>query len=228
MEENSECDCTEQGNTNDSLQDEWNSSIQRFVQERRLDNKFGSKISLSPPNSISITQTIPSIRSNGESLQIQGNAVLNTALLNLLRSSTSNSSNEDTERVRHKNSELRRLSAFPTLEQRKIAKINIDNNENFESIWLDSSLGEMRNRIKTTDQPLMVDLGLGRDIHKNGRPKKTGTTLLIMEIYQPNRETNPDQDKISSINNRQLNFLRVQVSEASLYQKLVDSAKRVH
>ncbi|KAA6338641.1 MAG: hypothetical protein EZS28_052680, partial [Streblomastix strix] len=157
MEENSECDCTEQGNTNDSMQDEWNSSIERFDKERRRGNKFRSKISLSPPNSISITQTIPSIRSNGESLLIQGNAGLNTALPNLLRSSTSNSSNEDTERVRHKNSELRRRSALRTQEQRKIAKINIDNNENFKSIWLDNSLGEMRNRTKSTDQLLRMD-----------------------------------------------------------------------
>ncbi|KAA6370439.1 MAG: hypothetical protein EZS28_034034 [Streblomastix strix] len=90
---------------------------ERFDEERRLGNKFRSKISLSPPNSISTTQTIPSIRSNGESLLIQSNALRNAALPNLLRTSTSNGSNEDMERVRYKNFELRRRSAPPTLEQ---------------------------------------------------------------------------------------------------------------
>ncbi|KAA6381101.1 MAG: hypothetical protein EZS28_023369 [Streblomastix strix] len=202
MEENSGCECTEQGNTNDSFQDEWNRSNERFDKERRLGNMSRSQVGLSPPN------------------------IWNTALPNLLHTSTSNGSNEDTERVRYKNSELRRRSAPPTLEQRKIAKINLDNNENFGSIWLDNSSREMRNRTETTDQLPRMDVGLGKDVHKDDRPKETGTTLLIKEIYQPNIETNSDQDKISSINNRQVEFfLRVQVREASLYLKLMDSAK---
>ncbi|KAA6403395.1 MAG: hypothetical protein EZS28_001077 [Streblomastix strix] len=131
-----------------------------------------------------------------------------TTLPNLLRTITSNGSNEDTERVRHKNSELCRRSDPPTLEQTKIVKINIDNNENFGSIWIDNNLGKMRNRTKTTDQLPSVDLRLGKDVHKDDRPKKTRTTLLIKEIYQPNIETNPDQDKISSINNRQAEFFK--------------------
>ncbi|KAA6379245.1 MAG: hypothetical protein EZS28_025230 [Streblomastix strix] len=187
---------------------EWNRLSERFDQERRQKNKLRSKISFSPPNSISTTQTIPSIRSIGESLLIQGNAVWNTALPNLLRTSISNGSNEDTERVRHKNSELRRRSAPPTLEQRKIAKINHNNNENFGSIWLDNSLGKMRNRTKITDQLPRLDLELREDGHKDDRPKKTGTTLLIKEIYQLNIETNPDQDKISSLSNRQAQFFK--------------------
>ncbi|KAA6388977.1 MAG: hypothetical protein EZS28_015496 [Streblomastix strix] len=162
MDENSGCERTEQGNTNDSFQDEWNRSSERFDKESRLGNKSRSKISLSPPNSISTTQTIPSIRSNGESLLIQGNAVRNTALPNLLRTSTNNGSNEDMERVRHMNFELLRRSAPPTLEQRKIAKINLDNNVNPGSIWLDNSLREIRNRTKTTDQLPRIDLGLGK------------------------------------------------------------------
>ncbi|KAA6387327.1 MAG: hypothetical protein EZS28_017148 [Streblomastix strix] len=109
------------------------------------------------------------------------------------------------ERVRHKNSELRGRSAPPTLEQRKIAKINLNNNENLGSIWLDNSLREMRNRTKTTDQLPMMDVGLGKDVHKDDGPKKIGTTLLIKEIYQPYREISPHQDKISSINNGQQN-----------------------
>ncbi|KAA6375751.1 MAG: hypothetical protein EZS28_028722 [Streblomastix strix] len=75
-------------------------------------------------------------------------------------------------------------------------------------IWMDNSSNEMRNRTKTTDQLPIVDLGLGKDAHKDDTPKKTGTTLLIKEIYQPNRETSPDQDKISSINNKQTEFYK--------------------
>jgi hypothetical protein len=37
-----------------------------------------------------------------------------------------------------------------------------------------------------------MDLRLGKDVHKDDRSKETGTTLLIKEIYQPNRETSPD------------------------------------
>ncbi|KAA6389403.1 MAG: hypothetical protein EZS28_015076 [Streblomastix strix] len=69
MEENSGCECTEQGNTNDSFQDECNRSSERFYKERRLDNQSRSKISLSPSNNISTTQTIPSIRINGKVYQ---------------------------------------------------------------------------------------------------------------------------------------------------------------
>ncbi|KAA6388582.1 MAG: hypothetical protein EZS28_015892 [Streblomastix strix] len=54
MEENSGCEFTEQGDINDSLQDEWNRSGERFDQERRLGNKLRSKISISPPNTLSI------------------------------------------------------------------------------------------------------------------------------------------------------------------------------
>ncbi|KAA6374273.1 MAG: hypothetical protein EZS28_030199 [Streblomastix strix] len=134
-------------------------------------------------------------------------------------------SNEDTKRVGLKNFDLHGRSAPPTLEQRKIAKINLDNNENFRSIWMDNSLGEKRNRTKTIDQLPSVDLRLGKDVYKDGRPKKTGTTLLIKEIYQSNRKTSPNQNQISSINNRQTKFLRVYVREASLYLRLIDSAK---
>ncbi|KAA6362325.1 MAG: hypothetical protein EZS28_042148 [Streblomastix strix] len=160
MEENSGYECTEQGNTNDSFQDEWNRSSERLDKERGLGNKFRSKIRFSPLNRISTIQTIPSIRSNGKSLLIKNNAVWNTALPKFLRTSTSIGPNEDTERVRLKNSELCRRSAPPTLEQRKIAKINLDNNENFRSIQMDNNLGEMRNKTKTTDQLHSVDLGL--------------------------------------------------------------------
>ncbi|KAA6354402.1 MAG: hypothetical protein EZS28_050071, partial [Streblomastix strix] len=154
------------------------------------------------------TQTIPSIRSNGESLLIQSNALRNAALPNLLRTSTSNGSNEDTERVRYKNFELRRRSAPPTLEQRKIARINFDNNEDLTNIWMDNSSREMRNRTKTTDQLLRMDLGFEKDIHKDDRPKKTGITLLIKEIDQPNRETSPDQDQVPCINNMQIEIFK--------------------
>ncbi|KAA6375720.1 MAG: hypothetical protein EZS28_028756 [Streblomastix strix] len=208
MEEKSGCERTEQGDTNNSFQDEWNRSSQIFKKERRLGNNLRSKISLSPPNSISTTQTIHIIRSNKESLLIQSNALRNAALPNLHRTSTSNGSNEDTERVRHKNFELRRRSAPPTLEQRKIARINIDNNEYLRNIWMDNSLREMRNRTKTTDQLLRMDLELEKDVHKDDRPKKTGITLIIKEICQPNRETSPDQDQVSSINNRLIEFFK--------------------
>ncbi|KAA6371229.1 MAG: hypothetical protein EZS28_033244, partial [Streblomastix strix] len=208
MEENSGCERTEQGDTNNSFQDELNRSSERFDKERRLGNKLRSKISLSPPNSISTTQTISSIRSNGESLLIQSNALRNAALPNLLRTSTSNGSNKDTERVRHKNFELRRRSAPPTLEQRKIARINFDNNEDARNLWMDYSSREVRNRTKTTDQLLRMDLGLEKDVHKDGRSKKTRVTLLIKEIDQPNRETSPNQDQVSSINNREIEFFK--------------------
>ncbi|KAA6379726.1 MAG: hypothetical protein EZS28_024749 [Streblomastix strix] len=99
MQKNSGCEFVEQGNTSDLFQDEWNRSSERFDKERRLGNKFRSKISLSPPNNISTTQSIPSIRSNGESILIQSNAVWNTEFPNHIHTSTSNGSNEDTERV---------------------------------------------------------------------------------------------------------------------------------
>ncbi|KAA6359559.1 MAG: hypothetical protein EZS28_044914, partial [Streblomastix strix] len=119
-----------------------------------------------------------------------------------------NGSNEDTERVRHKNLELRRRSAPPTLDQRKISRINIDNNEDLRNIWMDNSLREMRNRTKITDQILRIDLRFEKDVHKDDRPKKTRTTILIKEIDQPNSETSPNQDQIPSINNRQTEFFK--------------------
>ncbi|KAA6372941.1 MAG: hypothetical protein EZS28_031534, partial [Streblomastix strix] len=64
----------------------------------------------------------------------------------------------------------------------------------------------MRNRTKTTDQLPRMDLRLEKDVHKDDRSKETGTTILTYEIYQPNRETSTDQDKISSINNGQVEF----------------------
>ncbi|KAA6324866.1 MAG: hypothetical protein EZS28_054138, partial [Streblomastix strix] len=67
---------------------------------------------------------------------------------------------------------------------------------------------EMRNRSKTTDQLPRMDMGLRKDVHKDDRSKEIGTMLLIMEIYQPNIETNPNQDKISSINDRQAEFFK--------------------
>ncbi|KAA6385093.1 MAG: hypothetical protein EZS28_019380 [Streblomastix strix] len=206
LEENSGCEFNEQGDINDSFQDEWNRSGERFEQERRFGNEFRSKISLSPLNSISTTSIIPSIRSNGESLLIQSNAVWITALPNNLRTSTSNGPNEDTERVRHKNSELRRRSAPPTVEQRKIARINFDCNEDFGNLWMYNSARKMRNRTKKTDQLPKIDFGLEKDVHKDGRPKKISITLLIKEIYQFNRETNPNQVQVLSINNRLAEF----------------------
>ncbi|KAA6319931.1 MAG: hypothetical protein EZS28_054755, partial [Streblomastix strix] len=136
------------------------------------------------------------------------NALRNTALPNLLRTSTSNGSNEDTERVRHKNFELRRRSAPPILEQRKIARINLDNNEDPRDTWMDNSSGKMRNRTKTTNQLLRMDLGLEKNVHKDDRLKETGVTLLIKEIDQPNRKTSPNQDQVSSIYNRQIEFFK--------------------
>ncbi|KAA6362050.1 MAG: hypothetical protein EZS28_042423, partial [Streblomastix strix] len=62
--------------------------------------------------------------------------------------------------------------------------------------------------LEAFDQLPRVDLELGEDGHKDDRPKKTGTTLLIKEIYQPNIETDPDQDKISSLVNRQAEFFK--------------------
>ncbi|KAA6399029.1 MAG: hypothetical protein EZS28_005446 [Streblomastix strix] len=157
---------------------------------------------------ISNTQTIPSIRSNGESLLIQINAAWNAAIPNLPRTSASNGPNENTERVIHKDFELRGRSAPPTLEQRKIAKIILDNNGNLGSIWVDNSLGEIRNRTKTTDQLPILSLRIEKNVFKDGRPKETRTTFLTKEIYQINSETNPNQGQVPCINNRQTKLFK--------------------
>ncbi|KAA6397540.1 MAG: hypothetical protein EZS28_006932 [Streblomastix strix] len=121
MEENSGCEFIEYGDINDSFQVEYNISSEKFVNERRLGNQSRSKIGLSPLNNISTTQNILCIRSNGGNLLIRSNAVWNAAFTNLLPTSTSNGPNQDIERVRHMNTQLRRRSAPPTLEQRKNA-----------------------------------------------------------------------------------------------------------
>ncbi|KAA6398100.1 MAG: hypothetical protein EZS28_006377 [Streblomastix strix] len=190
----------------DSFQDAGNRSSERFDKERRLDNNSRSKVDFSPPNSISTEQTLPSIRSNKESLLIQRNSVWDTEFTILFRAGISNSPIQNMESVGLQNPQLCRRSAHPTLEQRKIARINFDNNKNFGSIWVDNSSRKMRNRTKTTSQLLKMCLGLEKDVHKDDSPKKTGTTLLIKEIYQPNIETNSDQDKIYSIDNTQVEF----------------------
>ncbi|KAA6386486.1 MAG: hypothetical protein EZS28_017986 [Streblomastix strix] len=206
MEENFGYQFTEYGDISDSFQDEWNRSSERLDKKRKLGNKSRSKIDFSPYNNTSTAHAIPSIRSNGESLLIYSITVWNAAFPNLLRTRTYNGLNQDMERVTYKNFELRRRSAPSTLEQRKIMKINLDNNENYKSVQMGNIPRKMRNRTKTTDQLPRVVLGLGKDVLKDDRPKETGTMLLINEIYLPKMETNPDQDTISSINNRQIEF----------------------
>ncbi|KAA6377343.1 MAG: hypothetical protein EZS28_027128 [Streblomastix strix] len=157
MEENSGCECSEQGNTNNSFQDEWNRSSERFDQERKLGNKLRSKISLSPPNCNSTSQTIPSIQSNGKSIPIQSNAIWNTTFPNLLRTSLSNGLNEDTERIRYKNIKLRRRSVSPTLRQKQIENADVNYYEHFRRVRMDYSTGKMRNKTQTIDKfPRMV------------------------------------------------------------------------
>ncbi|KAA6398790.1 MAG: hypothetical protein EZS28_005677, partial [Streblomastix strix] len=73
---------------------------------------------------------------------------------------------------------------------------------------MDNSSGKVRNRTKTTNQLLRMDLGLEKNVHKDDRLKKTRVTLLIKEIDQPNRETSPNQDQVSSIDNRQIEFFK--------------------
>ncbi|KAA6369990.1 MAG: hypothetical protein EZS28_034483 [Streblomastix strix] len=225
MKENSECKFTEQGDINDSLQDEWNRSSERFDKERRLGNKSGSKISLSSSNIITTTQTISSIRSNGESLLIQSNAVWNTALSNLLHTSTNNGSNEDTVRVRHKNFELRRRYATPSFEQRKIAKINLNNNENFGSIWVDNSLRKVRNRIKRLINFLLWTWDLERMYIKMTDLRKLELRYQLRRFISLSERHVPIKIKYLASIIDKLNFLKVQVREALLYLQLMDSAK---
>ncbi|KAA6393694.1 MAG: hypothetical protein EZS28_010778 [Streblomastix strix] len=80
------------------------------------------------------------------------NLDLATTLPNLHRISTSNVPNQDTEKIRNRNIQLRRLSTYLTLEQRIITREDSNIEENFGSIWVDIWQGEMRNRTKTTDQ----------------------------------------------------------------------------
>ncbi|KAA6379279.1 MAG: hypothetical protein EZS28_025194 [Streblomastix strix] len=141
----------------------------------------------------------------GKSINIE-QCRLNTAFPNLLRTCTSIGSNKDTERVRHKITELRQRFALPALVRRKIARINFDNNENFRSFWMNYSPRKMQNRTKTVDQLSRLDMGLGKDVYKDDISKKTGITILIKGIYQPIRESSPDQDQVSNINNRQTEF----------------------
>ncbi|KAA6375934.1 MAG: hypothetical protein EZS28_028539 [Streblomastix strix] len=126
MEKNSRCEFTEQGDKNDSFQNKQNRLRKRSEKERIQGNKSRSKIVPSSPNSISSAQTIPKIRSTIESLLVQSNMVQIISLPNLLHTSTSNGLNQEKERVKHKNLEIRRRFAPPTLEQRKIARINFD------------------------------------------------------------------------------------------------------
>ncbi|KAA6361623.1 MAG: hypothetical protein EZS28_042849, partial [Streblomastix strix] len=141
----------------------------------------------------------------GKSINIE-QCCLNTAFPNLLRTCTSNGPNENTKRVRHKITELRQRFALVALVRRKIARINFDDNENFRSFWKNYSPRKMQNRTKTVDQLSRLDFGLGKDEYKDDISKKTGITILIKEIYQPIRERSPDQDQVSSINNRQTEF----------------------
>ncbi|KAA6394523.1 MAG: hypothetical protein EZS28_009946, partial [Streblomastix strix] len=225
IEENSRGEFTEQGDINESFQDIWNRLGQRSDRERRLDKKSRSKVGLSPPNSISTTQTIPSIRSNGQSLLIQGNAVQNTALPNLLRTSTSNGPNQDTERIKYKNSQLCRRSTTPTFGQGKITKIKIDNNENSGIIWVVNGLKNARYRTKTTEQLLKMVLRLGKDVFIDEKSKKTRITFPIKDNHQRNRDTNPNQDQISCFDNRKTQFSKCPSKRSFLLLKIYAFSK---
>ncbi|KAA6364196.1 MAG: hypothetical protein EZS28_040277, partial [Streblomastix strix] len=83
------------------------------------------------------------------------------------------------------NPNLRRRSAPPTLEQRKIVRLNLDNNENLGSIKENNSLREVRNRTKTTDQLPMLVLGLEKDtvaLKNNGMILKNQEMTLEIRI----------------------------------------------
>ncbi|KAA6379830.1 MAG: hypothetical protein EZS28_024640 [Streblomastix strix] len=143
----------------------------------------------------------------------------------LHRTSTSNGSNENSERIRYKNIEFRGRSAPPPFEQRNIERINFDKNENFGSFLKNNCPRKMRNRAKTISQLPRINLYLEKDALKDGISKKIRTIFLIKEIFQFNRETSPFNVKYLASIMGKLNFQRAQVREDSLYQKLVGSTK---
>ncbi|KAA6371632.1 MAG: hypothetical protein EZS28_032841 [Streblomastix strix] len=52
----------------------------------------------------------------------------------------------------------------------------------------------------------LMGLELEKNVLKDDRSKRTGTTLSINEIYQLNAERNPNQDQESGLNNKQTEF----------------------
>ncbi|KAA6361100.1 MAG: hypothetical protein EZS28_043374, partial [Streblomastix strix] len=130
IEENSGCELTEQGDINDSFK------MNGTDQMRDLIRKGDWTTSLHLKSAFHHLIVYPPHRSY-LAFEAMGKVYQNRAM--------PNGSNEDTERVRYKNFELRRRSAPPTLEQREIAKINLDKNEN---IWKHLDIQQPRRNAK--------------------------------------------------------------------------------
>ncbi|KAA6382671.1 MAG: hypothetical protein EZS28_021801, partial [Streblomastix strix] len=192
MEENSGCQFTKLGETNDSFQDEWNRSGEKFNQDGIQGNKSRSKVSLSPSNNISPHRPCLAFNAMGKIYQYramlfgkQHPPIFFAQGLAMVLS-----------KIR-KVSDIRILNNADDLlsynRTEKIVRIITDKNENSGNIWMFNSLREVRNRTKTRDQLPMLVLGREKDVFIDDRPKKTR--------------------------------IAVRVREASLYLKLMDSAK---
>ncbi|KAA6382217.1 MAG: hypothetical protein EZS28_022260 [Streblomastix strix] len=124
------------------------------------------------------------------------------------------------------NTQIQGRSVNPTLGQRMVKGVNIYNNGNSGCILVDISLINARIRTKTTDQHLRMVFGLEIDVRKKmiDLRKQELCYQLRRFISLTERQVSIKIKYLASIIDK-LNFLRVQVREASLYLKLMDSAK---
>ncbi|KAA6342145.1 MAG: hypothetical protein EZS28_052413, partial [Streblomastix strix] len=177
-EENSGCEFTEQRNTNDSFQDEWNRLSERFDKDRSLGNK--SYLAFKAMEKVYQYRAILFGTQHSPILFAQALAMVLTKI--------------------RRESDIRILN------------------------YVDDLLLLHQNKERLREQTLIIMKILEAFGWKIAQEKCEVEPKQQINFLGQNL-TNPDQDKISSINNGQAEFLRVQVRDASLYLKLMESAK---
>ncbi|KAA6361201.1 MAG: hypothetical protein EZS28_043273, partial [Streblomastix strix] len=171
-----------------------------------LVNQVRPEVSFPPSDSLRTTQTLSGIRSGGSVLQIQGNALWDPTLANILyRSNESNPIGGEKDMGFTNNQLLGRYSPI-TPELSDLETTNNPFDGNIRTVWSNNLAQEVRTGTETGVGILRMDLELGNNgIIYAGR-SKIDELGFTQEISKDNFEQPYDQSKISGSDNWNFKF----------------------
>ncbi|KAA6364057.1 MAG: hypothetical protein EZS28_040416, partial [Streblomastix strix] len=164
------------------------------------------EVSFPPSDSLRTTQTLSSIRSGGSVLQVQGNALWDPTLANILyRSNESNPNGGEKDMGFTNNQLLGRYSPItPGLSDLETANNPFDGN--IRTVWSNNLAQEVRTGTETGVGILRMDLELGNDGVIYAGRSKIDELGFTQEISKDNFGQSYNQSKISGSDNQNFKF----------------------
>ncbi|KAA6382348.1 MAG: hypothetical protein EZS28_022128, partial [Streblomastix strix] len=198
MEKDTGCETLEQTDSKLPLQDARFDRGETNNQTWGLGHFTGPLLRISLPNSPNRITTIPSIRIPEQLLHIQGNAIRNQTLTNILCNSNGANNATNKNENRDQNNQLRRCHPSPSPEQGISKEYDSESNKYIEIFWIHNEHGKERDKTESNSDISRMGMESSKRNSQNETEEAFTSPTRFIQYEKMDKDRNRDNSKTNS------------------------------